>query len=306
MEENNPLVSVRVGTYNSSKFIIDTLESIKAQTYKNIELIISDDASSDNTIDICKEWIETNRSRFVNVHLLTIEKNTGIPANMNRSIPYLTGKWVKACAGDDVLLPWCIETFINYVNAHPDVMWVSSKMFFYNEKINDECKDVKRSEDYYSDDYKKLFDLQAEEQLIAVAYKNFINALSLFVRRDLFNLTGPYVEKYTLCEDYPMNIMRLEHGIKLSFIDEYTVGYRVRQKSASGNQGKRFNMKFVSQVYAIKKQYCFKYISFKEKTHLFFQYHIRCIMDYCGFNNNAITSNPIFLFFRKIYYGNRA
>ncbi len=306
MEDNNPLVSIRIGTYNSAKFVEETLESIKSQTYRNLELIVSDDGSSDNTIEICKKWIENNKDRFVNVNLLTVEKNTGIPANMNRSIPFLKGKWVKACAGDDVLLPECVETFVNYVHTHPDVMWVSSKMIYYNEVINDASKDIKRTEDYYSDSYKHFFEISAEEQLEAIARKNFINALSLFVRRDLFDLTGPYIEKYTLCEDYPMNVLRLEKGIKLYFLDEYTVGYRVRQMSASGNQGKRFNMKYESQVFMIKKQYCFKYLNLNEKIHLTIQYRTRCIMDNFGLNRMSIGNNILFKLLRKLFYGSKA
>lgn len=53
----NPLVSVIVITYNSAKYVLETLESIRVQSYQNIELIISDDCSKDNTIDICRNWI---------------------------------------------------------------------------------------------------------------------------------------------------------------------------------------------------------------------------------------------------------
>ena len=52
-----PVVSVVIITYNSSNTIIETLESIKSQTYNNIELVISDDNSSDNTLSVCYEWI---------------------------------------------------------------------------------------------------------------------------------------------------------------------------------------------------------------------------------------------------------
>ena len=52
-----PLVSVVVITYNSAKFVIETLESVKSQTYKNIELIISDDCSTDDTVERCRLWL---------------------------------------------------------------------------------------------------------------------------------------------------------------------------------------------------------------------------------------------------------
>ncbi|MDR0890977.1 MAG: glycosyltransferase [Endomicrobium sp.] len=54
--ENNPLVSVCVITYNSSKYVLETLESIKTQTYQNIELIVSDDCSTDDTVEVCENY----------------------------------------------------------------------------------------------------------------------------------------------------------------------------------------------------------------------------------------------------------
>ena len=65
MNESQPVVTVSVSTYNSSKYVVETLESIKAQTWKNIILQISDDCSTDNTIELCRNWIEQNKERFV-------------------------------------------------------------------------------------------------------------------------------------------------------------------------------------------------------------------------------------------------
>ena len=80
------LVSVIVVVYNSSKSVLETIESIKNQTYKNIELVITDDASSDNTIEIVTEWGEKNRNYFNNFLVLKTEKNTGVSANVARGI----------------------------------------------------------------------------------------------------------------------------------------------------------------------------------------------------------------------------
>ena len=68
--KKEPLVSILVVTYNSSEYIIETLNSCYSQEYKNIELIISDDKSSDNTVEICEEWLTLNASRFYNTCLL--------------------------------------------------------------------------------------------------------------------------------------------------------------------------------------------------------------------------------------------
>ena len=63
MSDYNPLVSVVVITYNSCKYVRETLESAKMQTYRNIELIVTDDGSTDATVDICRKWLEANGDR---------------------------------------------------------------------------------------------------------------------------------------------------------------------------------------------------------------------------------------------------
>ena len=60
MERYKPIVTVQVIAYNSSETIISTLDSIKSQTYLEIELVVSDDNSSDNTLDLTRKWIKTN------------------------------------------------------------------------------------------------------------------------------------------------------------------------------------------------------------------------------------------------------
>ena len=99
-----PLVSISVITYNSSKYVIETLDSAKAQTYQNIELIISDDCSTDNTVEICKNWINDNKERFVRTELITVKKNTGISPNCNRANNAANGEWIKEIAGDEIEL----------------------------------------------------------------------------------------------------------------------------------------------------------------------------------------------------------
>ena len=110
MEMNNqPLVSVLVITYNSAKFVLETLESIKAQTYQNIELIISDDCSTDNIVELCQKWVEENKERFVRTQIITSDLNTGVSANGNRGRDACQGEWIKGIAGDDLLMPNCVE-----------------------------------------------------------------------------------------------------------------------------------------------------------------------------------------------------
>lgn len=66
--------------------MLETLESGKAQTYHNIKLIVSDDCSTNNTVQICRDWIEKNKDYFIKTELVIANKNIGVPVNCNKGI----------------------------------------------------------------------------------------------------------------------------------------------------------------------------------------------------------------------------
>ena len=126
-----PLVTIIVITYNSSKTVLETLESSKLQTYNNLELIISDDCSTDNTTKICQEWLNANNGWFKNTLLLTSKNNTGTAGNLNRGIKSSRGIWVKFIAGDDALNPNIIESYIEYINNNEEILFLHSNVEKY-------------------------------------------------------------------------------------------------------------------------------------------------------------------------------
>jgi glycosyltransferase involved in cell wall biosynthesis len=109
-----PLVSIVVITYNSEKYIIETLESARNQSYENIELIITDDCSKDDTLKIAEGWLEKNSSRFKRTLIVPALINGGTSKNMNKGLNEAFGIWIKPIAGDDLLLPNCIESNVFY------------------------------------------------------------------------------------------------------------------------------------------------------------------------------------------------
>ena len=97
-----PLVSVPVITYNSSKTVLETLESIKAQTYQNIEIVLVDDGSQDNSGKLCDKWRNTD-SRIKVLH----KENDGQAHARNDGIAASNGKYLMFIDPDD-------EIKINY------------------------------------------------------------------------------------------------------------------------------------------------------------------------------------------------
>lgn len=223
-----PLVSIPIVTYNSSAFIIETLESVKAQTYPRIELIISDDCSKDDTVMLCREWIAKNGERFERTELIEAKKNTGVSGNLNRAEAACTGEWVKMLDGDDVLLPSCLEDYIAYVTEHPETVYMFSKIeaFGASEERNR----------YYTEkvfDY-RIFDLEARQQYEKLIWKNCImSSTCMYNRTKNEELGVRNDERIPLLEDWPRWINVTKKGVKLSFLDKVEVKYRIHEKSIS-------------------------------------------------------------------------
>lgn len=96
-------------TYKQENLVVETLKSIYNQTFKNIELVISDDASKDNTQKVIEDWITTQKDRFDNVVINYNKKNLGISGNHTAGVKLANGEFIKYIGGDDILLPDAVK-----------------------------------------------------------------------------------------------------------------------------------------------------------------------------------------------------
>lgn len=120
-------VSVCIPTYNNELTIKDTINSIIAQSYTNLEIIISDDASVDNTVQIIKEFKDKRIKLFIN------KTNFGMPENWNQSIKYAKGKYIKLICADDILMPNAIREEIKAFSNNPKAELVVSNTNLIDE-----------------------------------------------------------------------------------------------------------------------------------------------------------------------------
>lgn len=230
------LISTGVITYNSSKYILEALDSIKNQTYQNIELIISDDGSTDNTIELCKEWINENGSRFVRTEIIVPPHNTGTAGNCNRLMKACHAKWVKYIAGDDKMKPECIEIFSRYISLHPNEDIIFSNI----EGIGD----LKAARDWPFSIPRRIFkEMTPDEIEIALCYGNFLPAASVCLKKECWKSLGGYEESIPLLEDWPLWVKAYHAHKKIGYLDETTVEYRFSDDSISQQQSKTFQKK---------------------------------------------------------------
>lgn len=118
--KTQPLVSVCIPAYNNAGYIKETIDSILNQTYKNIELIIVDDNSKDNTSEVVKSIADDRIKLYRN------DKNLGMSGNWSYCLSLCTGEFMKLICADDMLTPDCIEKEVKALVEHPDVLLVES------------------------------------------------------------------------------------------------------------------------------------------------------------------------------------
>lgn len=248
-EIRKPLVTVCIITYNSSEFIIEALDSVFDQTYQNIELIVSDDCSQDNTVELCRQWMDTHAQRFVHAEVLTVEKNTGVSANCNRAIRKGTGVYIKYFAGDDRLLPNCIEDNVRYMREHEDTDLLFSDMQVIGQ--GQVGKNIISPSVYFNHFTKFEFKFM---QLV----RSLLPAPSCFMTRDVYDRLGGYDESIPMMEDKPFWVKATFANCNIQYLSKTTVQYRVNpnslsQSKDSPNYRKLYESRRVASIYHLSK-----------------------------------------------------
>jgi glycosyltransferase involved in cell wall biosynthesis len=116
VSDSKPLVSVLVTAYNRERFIADAIESVLSQTFRDFELLVVDDHSSDGTVQIARAFERHDRR----VRVVVNARNLGQFANRNHSAGLALGSFLKYHDSDDVMYPHCLETMVSMLQAYPD------------------------------------------------------------------------------------------------------------------------------------------------------------------------------------------
>jgi glycosyltransferase involved in cell wall biosynthesis len=274
MAQVKPLVSVVVITYQSASFVVETLESIKRQTYQNIELIICDDGSKDETVFICSTWLENSKARFINSKLINSQTNSGIPSNCNRGCKVAEGEWIKLIAGDDVLTDDAIELNINHVLQHKIVKVLFSKMEVYQNNFDSTHK-IKILP---AEETKKQINEQntAEKQFEAFIANIGHWGLSptMFIERETLHKQNFFDEKYPMLEDLPLQLKLTKNGIILYWMDQLTVKYRRHTNNVSNNVKLKSSLSRLVNNHHMIREYIFPNITTIYKLRILYKYYV--------------------------------
>lgn len=229
-----PLVSIIVVTYNSSKYVIETLESARLQSYKNVELIVTDDSSSDDTVEICKNWGLLHASHFVKFTIIESRQNQGIASNCNKGLLSASGEWIKLIAGDDILLSNCVEDYIAFASATPNARIIVGGLI---------CFDGDFSRPWFPPP--SFQGKNASEQCrYQIQYGSTIAGAAPFISKLVFDEIGVFDEKYQFMEDFPFFVKATAKNIRIFTLKKLIAKYRSHQESISQNNNSKFLLSY--------------------------------------------------------------
>src|SRR5690625_4493762 len=112
--ENEPLISVITPAYNAARFISETIDSVRQQTYLNWEMIIVDDCSTDRTAEIVEEYIQKDHR----IHFIQLEKNSGSAIARNTAMDHAKGDFIAFLDSDDLWYPEKLEKQLKFMQKN--------------------------------------------------------------------------------------------------------------------------------------------------------------------------------------------
>ena len=196
MNIENNRISVLLSTYNNEKTIKDSIASILKQTYKNFELLIIDDGSEDNTLQICKSFSDSRIKLFKN------DSNIGLTKSLNKVSQYATGKYLARQDGDDISLNNRLQKQRAVFNKFDNLDIVTSRAYIKNSN-----RIIPKYRNYIS--YK-----------ILINYLNpFIHG-TLMIKNDSFIKLNRYNENFIYAQDYKLFYDAIKLNMKIKVISE--------------------------------------------------------------------------------------
>jgi glycosyltransferase involved in cell wall biosynthesis len=275
VKQNTPLVSVCLPLFNGEKYLQEALDSLGSQTYTHLELIVSDDASKDNSLTLIenfqKEW-----KYSVSIHHHT---PSTIGANWNNCLRHANGKYIKFLFQDDVLYPECIEKLVKEAEQDEKIGIVFCKRDFILEENSPETREwVNRFKDLQeADGFFKNFRrirgsvILGSENLLETPMNKIGEPTTVLFPKKVLNETGYFNEVLMQILDYEF-YYRILKKYDVVMVDEPLAGFRVHPGQAT-MVNKDKDTEDYNIYFRLLYQNFFRQLHYKVKWRLFKRFH---------------------------------
>jgi len=236
---DKPLVSVAIITYNQQEYLEACIESVLKQEYENIEIVIADDASTDGTQDMLREYDAKFPGKFI---LKLSDENGGITKNSNLAHFSCSGKYIAWMGGDDLMLPEKILKQVEYMENNP-----KCTISYHNLDVFDSATGKTLYE------FNGVIKPRQGKVDIAIKYGAFNGACSSMVRRDKTPASG-FNEQIPVTSDWLFWIECLVNGGDISYLPEILGRYRRHENNITSKFDDDYREQFLT-LNIVESQY---------------------------------------------------
>lgn len=217
-----PKVSVLIKSFNHAAFIRQSIQSILDQSFGDFEIIVTDDASTDNSVDIIREFKDPR------INLEVSARNEGIAPTMNKCIARARGQYLAILNSDDFALPGRLEKQVSFLDENPDI----SVLFGMPLPVDDDGRPTKPHNDF-SIPYDQPRVSRATWLRHLFFHGNCFCGPAAMIRSTAFDVMGQINPKYTNLEDLDMWIRMLKAGLNFHIMPDQVTAFRIRSGNAN-------------------------------------------------------------------------
>lgn len=231
-----PLVTVVTPSYNNSTTIFETIDSVLAQSYPQIQYIISDDRSDGFDCEEIRQYLLSHNSgNIVDFEIVQTERNGGVAVNLNHAISYAKGKYIFNLAADDVFYDSEVISEWTQKFEESGAQIITACRAVYD-------KDMSRLLCTAPTDKEKSVIAESNNQELfdAMSGYNMIFGCCTARTKDNYDTLGGFDERYPAIEDYPYNMKALRMGVKILFWNRCVVKYRSGGISSVGGLSEEY------------------------------------------------------------------
>jgi hypothetical protein len=274
---NQPLVSIAIPTYQGEQYLSETLSCAISQTYPNIEILISDDGSTDTTLEIAQEFQKKSPFNFK----ILEHPRLGMVENWNYCLETAEGKYIKFLFQDDLILPNCLEKMVNLAEQDPELGLVFSPrdLLLVPEAENDAiCMYIYQGCDNLHKSWSKLQCIQSGDDLLndPKLLENPMNKIgepsTVLMRKEIFKKVGMFDPNLRQIVDVDM-WLRIMGAYKIGFIEEPLSSFRIhpKQQSSLNQDTGESRLDFYRFCYKILTDPCYDFMPQKVKQSIYEQ-----------------------------------
>ncbi len=222
-----PLISVIIPTFNRGHCLEESIRSVRDQNFPDFELIVVDDGSVDNTIEVVNQ--------FPDIRFIRLDKNRGVSFARNCGLKQAQGDWIAFLDSDDLWKKGKLQAQVQWVNQHPDCYAVYTDEIWVRNGVR--VNQMKKHQKYSGEIFQYCLPLC------------IVSPSSVLLRTKMLNEVGGFDESMVVCEDYDL-WLRIAKQYPFHFIDEKLIVKR-------GGHADQLSSKFWGmdrwRVYALEK-----------------------------------------------------